>query len=508
MENNNNTRIAKNTVLLYIRTFIVLCVSLLTSRLILKALGETDLGIYNVVGGVVIFLSFIQSSLTIAVSRFITYELGADPSADNISRIVSICFTILAIMAAVIFVFSEGVGVIIVNKWTVIPDERMFAANLVFQFALLTFLIQMVRVPFDSLVIAHEQMSVYAYFSVLEAVLKLLIAILLLHCSWDRLIVYSGLLTGVAVVLFLCYFLFIRLAYRQYRLMWRWEKAESIKIFSFSGWSLLGSTANTATQQGVSLLMNNFVGLAANTALGFTNQVVQAVNTFVASFTTAFNPQVIKYCASRELEQMQVLMCRASKFSFILAYILALPLIVNMDYVLQLWLGTVPVYTTDFCRLVLVCSVIDATTGVFYTAITASGNIKRYQILISISFTLDLIISFILLKLGVYPALVYASRILTRGLLNMWIGLKISESEVAFDLAHYFKTVITPILITLLVSIPLVYYEAIQCSGLLKLIVTTSTGVLVVSLLAVFVIMNKTERKAIYNLVMAKLIHR
>ena len=503
----NNKRIAKNTVLLYLRTFIVLCVSLFTTRLILQALGETDLGIYNVVGGVVILLSFIQSSLTIAVSRFITFELGRDSSSDNMSRIISICLTILLIIGAIIFVISECLGVYIVNKWTVIPDNRMLAANYVFQFALLTFIVQMARVPFDSLVIAHEKMSVYAYYSITETVLKLIVALCLLHCGYDRLIVYAGLLLLVAIIVFMCYFIYVKRTYRDYVLRWKWDKTDSKKILSFSGWSMMGSATNTATQQGVSLLMNNFVGLAANTALGFTNQVVQAVNTFVASFTTAFNPQVIKYCASRELDRMQDLMCRASKFSFVLAYIIALPLIVNMDYVLQLWLGVVPEYTTDFCRLILVCAVIDATTGVFNTAITASGNIKRYQLLISFSFGLDLLIAFILLKLGIYPAIVYASRILTRGFLNMWIGLRISSLEVHFNMRNYTRTVLIPILIVMIISIPLLLIESFFLIGLSKLLFTVLTDVIVVTFMAILVVMNKSERYAFISLVKSHLSH-
>ena len=501
MIQNNNQRIAKNTVLLYARTFVVLCVSLFTTRLVLQALGETDLGVYNVVGGIVILLSFVQSSLTTTVSRFITFELGRDSSPSNISRIVSICFTILVLMGVIILFLSEGVGVPIVNYWTVIPDDRMIAANWVFQFALFTFLIQMIRVPFDSVVIAHERMSVYAYFSIIETFLKLFVALALLRCGFDRLIVYAASLTSVAIIVFLCYYVYVRRSFKEYVLRWVWEKDESKRILSFSGWSLLGSATNTETQQGVNLLMNNFVGLAANTALGFTNQVVQAVNTFVASFTTAFNPQVIKYCASKELEQMQVLICRASKFSFVLAYIIALPLIANMDYVLQIWLGTVPIYTTDFCRLVLICAVIDATTGVFNTAITASGEIKRYQILISLSFTLDLFIAFILLKIGVYPALVYASRILTRGFLNMWIGLRCSADKVSFDLSNYFKTVMIPIIVSLIVSIPIIYLESINFEGFSRLFITGISAVIVVSLLALFIVMNKNERLTLLQMV-------
>lgn len=507
MVESNNQRLAKNTLLLYIRTFLVLFLSLYITRLVLQALGERDLGIYNVVGGIVVMLSFVQSSLTITIGRFITFELGRDPSSDNMSKICSICITILMIAGLIIFVISEFAGVYIIEEWTTIPQERMLAAHVVYQFSLLIFLVQMQRVPFDSIVIAHEKMSFYAYMSIFETILKLLAVVLLLKTRSDRLIAYVGLLFLITIILFCCYYYYVKKYYNHCRLHWMWDRKVSYSIMMFSGWSVLGSATNTATQQGVNLLLNNFVGLVANTAMGFTNQVVQAVNVFVSSFTTAFNPQVTKYYAAGEQQNLQLLMCRASKFSFVLAFFIACPMIINMDYLLSIWLKDVPQYTTDFCRLVLVCAIIDATTGVYNTAITASGKIKKYQICISISFLIDLIISYFLLINGIYPAFVFVSRIITRGFLNMGVGLYFSYREVSFNLQDYFRQVLQPIILILLFMAPFAWGCEMLESGVLKLLITSLLIFVSVPFLTYFLFLTSAERLVLKSYMQTTVFH-
>lgn len=497
----NNQRIAKNTVLLYIRTFVVLCISLFTTRLILQALGELDLGIYNVVGGIVVLLSIIQGSLTGSTSRFITFEIGRDSSGKNVSRMISLCFTMLVIVCAIFVLLGESVGLWIVQNWIVVPSERQFAANIVYQFALFTLIISMLRVPFDSIVIAHERMSVYAYMSIAETVIKLLIAYYLLHSKGDRLILYSMLILANSLIIFFSYYIYVKRRFKNYRIYWIWDNISSKSILKFSVWTLVGTSTNTATQQGVNLLMNNFVGLIANTALGFAGQAAQAVNVFVSSFTTAFNPQVIKYYSSGNLSQMHQLMFRASKFSFILAFMIALPLVINMDFVLELWLKKVPVFTAEFCQLIVICSVIDATTGVYNMAITASGKIKWYQLCISISFMLDLLCAYILLSHGVYAPIVFASRIFTRGFLNMGIGLYFSNKNVRFNIHSYIKGVILPILLTLILTIVPVILVSYSCDGLIKLLATGTLSILLCLMATFYILMTRTERGYVFDIV-------
>ena len=314
----NNKTIAKNTMFLYIRTLIVLGISLYTSRVVLQVLGAEDLGIYNVVGGIVTMMSFFQAAQTKATSRFITYELGKHSSNNILQKVFSVCMTIHIIIAIISVILGETVGLWIITHWTDIPLERQAAAMWVYQFALIVFCCQIVRVPYDAIVVAHERMSMYAYMSILEAVLLLGMVFLLKVTPGDSLIYYSASVAFIAFIVFLCYYFYVRRLFDAYQYKPTWDKEYSMRILSFSGWTLLGSSANTATQQGTNLLMNNFVGLIANAALGFASQVNIAVSKFVNGFSTAFTPQIIKLYAQKEYESMHISMKRSSKFSFVL----------------------------------------------------------------------------------------------------------------------------------------------------------------------------------------------
>ncbi len=498
----NNKRIAKNTVYLYIRTIVVLFVMLYSSRIVLQALGEEDLGIYNVVGGIVALMSFFQASLTKATSRFLTYELGNNSDDKKLRRVFSIAMTIHIFIAVLAILLGETIGTYALYYWTEIPENRQFAAFCVFQCALFIFCIHIIRVPYDSIIIAHENMSIYAYMSVLEAFLQLGLAFTLLYFSGDKLILYGSSLFTIAIILYISYYIYVRTRYKQYRFSFHWDKKYSTSILTFSSWSLVGTSANVATQQGVSLLFNNFVGLVANTALGLANQVNGAVARFVGNFTTAFNPQIIKLCAQKDYQQLHLLMNRASKFSFVLIWVMALPLIVNMDFVLHLWLGIVPKYTTEFCQLILICSVIDAVTGVYNTAVTATGNIKFYQISISISFLLDLVCAFLLLKMDFHPAIVFGSRIITRGIINMFIGWYFTSKQVYFNIKIHIKTVILPILITSGLSIVGAFYVTFYLEGWFLFFITSIVCILITIFSTFIFILDKSEKNVIFKLIM------
>ena len=502
---NDNKRIAKNTIFLYIRTIVVLLVSLYTSRVVLQVLGAKDLGIYNVVGGIVTMMSFFQAAQTKATSRFITYELGKHSSNKILQKVFSVCMTIHIIIAIISLIFGETVGLWIITHWTDIPLERQAAAMWVYQFALIVFCCQIVRVPYDAIVVAHERMSMYAYMSILEAVLLLGMAFLLMVTSGDSLIYYSASVAFIAFIVFLCYYIYVHRLFDAYRYKLLWDKEYSMRILSFSGWTLLGSSANTATQQGTNLLMNNFVGLIANAALGFASQVNIAVSKFVNGFSTAFTPQIIKLYAQKEYESMHILMNRSSKFSFVLCYLMALPLITNMGFILSLWLGNnVPMYTKEFCQLILVCTIFDATTGVYNTTITATGKIKYYQTAISLSFLLDLACCYVLLVCSINPVFVFGSRIITRGIINMLIGLFFVKSYTHFDILNYSKTVLLNIILTMIISILPVYFIAKITDGWICLISTSLVSVLLITICSLYIIMTQSERQSVLSKLLRK----
>lgn len=502
---NDNKRIAKNTIFLYIRTIVVLLVSLYTSRVVLQVLGAKDLGIYNVVGGIVTMMSFFQAAQTKATSRFITYELGKHSSNKILQKVFSVCMTIHLIIAIISLIFGETIGLWIITHWTDIPLERQTAAMWVYQFALIVFCCQIVRVPYDAIVVAHERMSMYAYMSILEAVLLLGMAFLLMVTPGDSLIYYSASVAFIAFIVFLCYYIYVRRLFDAYRYKPLWDKEYSMRILSFSGWTLLGSSANTATQQGTNLLMNNFVGLIANAALGFASQVNIAVSKFVNGFSTAFTPQIIKLYAQKDYESMHILMNRSSKFSFVLCYLMALPLIINMGFILSLWLGNnIPMYTKEFCQLILVCTVFDATTGVYNTTITATGKIKYYQTAISLSFLLDLACCYVLLVCSINPVFVFGSRIMTRGIINMLIGLYFVKSYTHFDILNYSKTVLLNIILTMIISILPVYFIAKVMDGWICLISTSLVSVLLITICSLYIIMTQSERQSVLSKLLRK----
>lgn len=502
---NDNKRMAKNTIFLYIRTIVVLLVSLYTSRVVLQVLGAKDLGIYNVAGGIVTMMSFFQAAQTKATSRFITYELGKHSSNKILQKVFSVCMTIHIIIAIISLIFGETVGLWIITHWTDIPLERQAAAMWVYQFALIVFCCQIVRVPYDAIVVAHERMSMYAYMSILEAVLLLGMPFLLMVTPGDSLIYYSASVAFIAFIVFLCYYIYVHRLFDAYRYKLLWDKEYSMRILSFSGWTLLGSSANTATQQGTNLLMNNFVGLIANAALGFASQVNIAVSKFVNGFSTAFTPQIIKLYAQKEYESMHILMNRSSKFSFVLCYLMALPLITNMGFILSLWLGNnVPMYTKEFCQLILVCTIFDATTGVYNTTITATGKIKYYQTAISLSFLLDLACCYVLLVCSINPVFVFGSRIMTRGIINMLIGLYFVKSYTHFDILNYSKTVLLNIILTMIISILPVYFIAKVTDGWICLISTSLVSVLLITICSLYIIMTQSERQSVLSKLLRK----
>lgn len=496
----DNRRIAKNTIYLYIRTIVVLIVSLYTSRVVLQVLGAEDLGIYNVVGGIVALMSFLQAAQAKATSRFITYELGKRSSDEKLQKVFSVCMTIHVGIALIGFILGETIGLWIITNWTDIPVERQTAAMWTYQFAIVVFCIHLIRVPYDAVVVAHERMSMFAYMSILEAVLQLGIVMLLKKASGDSLIYYAASVAFVALVLYLCYYVYVRMKFQIYVFKPVWDKGYSKSVLSFSGWTLLGSGANTATQQGTNLLMNNFVGLVANAALGFAGQVNIAVGKFVNGFSTAFTPQVIKLYAQKDYIALHALMTRASKFSFALCYFMALPLIVNMEFILTLWLGdNVPMYTKEFCQLILVCTIIDATTGIYNTMVTATGHIKKYQIAISLSFLLDLVCCSILLLCRINPVLVFSSRILTRGLINMGIGLHYIKKYVSFSISAYINGVIVKIGYTILLTALPVYWVFCETNGWPRFISTSLLSIVLISGCVYVFIMTKSERISIMN---------
>lgn len=401
----NNKRIAKNTLLLYFRMLFLMAVSLYTSRVVLNALGVEDFGIYNVVGGVVAMFSVLSGSLSAAISRFITYELGKG-NQKNLNKIFSSAVTIQLGLAGIIILLAETIGIWFLNVKMNIPEVRMEAANWVFQFSILTFAINLISVPYNASIIAHEKMSAFAYISILEAVGKLTIAYLIAIFPIDKLIFYAILMCVVALVVRLAYGNYCKRHFSECTYHFSWDKQLLKSMFSFAGWNFIGASSAVLRDQGGNVVINLFCGPAVNAARGIAFQVNNAVNQFVTNFMTALNPQITKSYASGDKEYMMTLIFQGARLSFYMLFLLSLPILVNTHYILTLWLKIVPEHAVLFVQLILIFALSESISQPLITAMLATGKIRNYQIIVGGLQMMNLPVSYILLRIGYFPEIV------------------------------------------------------------------------------------------------------
>ena len=374
--------VAKNTIFLYIRTLIVLFISLWTSRVILDSLGARDFGVFNAIGGLVTLFSVLTGSMASAISRFITFEIGTGDQ-DKLKRVFCASMIIQIVFVAIIVVLAETVGLWFLNTKMTIPADRMVAANWVFQFTLITFCFSLLATPYNAELIAHEHMTTYAYVSVVENVLRLVIAFLIYISPIDRLVFYSLLMTILAMGIRLFYQIYCTRNFAECsKIVWKADKSLIVEIGKFAGWNMFGSAAITFRTHGISILLNMFFGPLLNAAYGIANQVNAAVMSFTHNFTTAFSPSITKAYAEKNYSYMRSLVLQGARFSYYLLLIFVLPILFETEAVLNVWLTEVPDHAVSFVRLILVLSLIEVLSLTIVRAVHATGNIKKYQIII------------------------------------------------------------------------------------------------------------------------------
>ena len=453
----NNKRIAKNTLLLYFRTFLLMAITLYTSRVVLATLGVDDYGIYNVVGGFVAMFSVISGALSSAISRFITFELGHGDK-DKLSRIFSTSVNIQILLGILILILGETVGIWFLNNRMNIPIERMTAANWVLQCSLISFTINLISVPYNAAIIAHEKMKAFAYVSILEAVLKLAIVYLLLVSDTDKLILYAILHVFVALSIRLVYGIYCNRNFSECRYHLVYDKSLLKEMSGFAGWNFLTNGAYILNTQGVNLLINIFFGVAINAARGIVAQIDSAIMQFVNSFTTAINPQIIKSYAAGDKESMFKLVCLGAKFSYFLLLIFALPILLEAECILALWLGNVPEHTDDFLRLSIIGVMLNMLGNSGYTACMATGKIRNYVIGISSVALLVLPLSWIAFDVGLPPESTYVAYIVVYIVVDI-VRLYIMRNMLGFPPMLFVKEVFIKIGVTTLFAsvIPIVF---------------------------------------------------
>lgn len=396
-------RIAKNTLMLYVRMLFMMFLGLFTSRIVLSALGENDFGVYNVIGGVVAMFSVISGALNAAVSRFITFEMGKGADA-RLNKVYSTAVTIQLIIAAAVVVVAEPVGLWFIDNKMTIDPSRIPAAKWVLQFSILSFVINLMSVPQMASITAHEKMSAYAYIGILDGILRFTVALLISHSSSDRLIYYAALMALSVLIVRVAYGLYCRFSFQECRYRPVFDKVLMKEMFSFAGWNFIGVTAGVLRDHGGNILVNVFSGsVAVNASRAVALQLSNAVQSFVTNFMTAVNPQITKSYAAGDRDYMFSLMRKSSRMAYYLLFIIGLPVLFNMEAILALWLDEVPEMSAGFARLFLILSLSEALSGPLLTGSLATGKIRDYQILVGGLIMLNFPVSYVFLKAGAPP---------------------------------------------------------------------------------------------------------
>ena len=484
-----------------------LVVSLYTSRVVLNTLGVEDFGIYNLVGGIVILFSFINGSMTSATQRFLNYEMGKK-NYDGVHKVFCISINVYFIITIVLVILAETLGLWFLNTKLNIPVGRMNAANVVYQFSILTFVAAFLKVPYNASIVAYEKMSFYAWTSIVEVILKLIIVLALVYFLVDKLILYSVLTFSVSVVMFLIYLKFCHKNFATCRYKYIHDKKVIKELMSFSGWSMFGSVAVIGSNQGIAMILNMFLGVTINAAIGIANQVNTALYGFVSNFRIAFNPQLIKTYASGNIEVHKKLLFQTSKFSYFLLLILAVPVLLNTSYILSIWLKTVPDYAVIFTQLTIVLSLVEALSGPLWMSISATGRIKNYQIIVSGILLLNLPLAYFFLnkdlsaeyvllgKLGIGVLLFFFRILYVRQFLQF------SFMEVLRSLLMHVILVTLFILVTMfLIKDKIMYQESTLLYVSVSSIVSMSLSVIFVFFLGI----SRVERRLVIKYILNKI---
>lgn len=437
--------------MLYVRTLFVMVISLYTSRVVLQVLGVEDYGVYQVVGGLVAMFSVISSSLSSAISRFITFEIGRG-DVERLKRIFSTSIIIQLCLCVIVALAVEIGGLWFMHTEMQIPAGRLDAAEWVLHCSVLTFCLNLLSIPYNACIIAHEHMKAFAYVSVVEAVLKLGILFLIVYSPIDSLVTYAILLTVVAALIRLAYTVYCHKHFEETKTKLIFDKSIFKEMFGFSGWSFFNNTSFILNNQGVSMLMNVFFGVTVNAARGIAIQVESAVLQFVNNFTTALNPQITKSYANGDLDNMYKLVCRGAKFSFFSMLILSLPIILEANQILSIWLTKVPEHTVIFVQLSMIMGMCDCIGTTGYTACMATGKLKRYSLTLTPLIVLEFPLSWLLFYYGASVESSYYLYILIK-LLVLFVRMYLMQRMIGLNCIMYIKGVFFPIVLTTLFSI-------------------------------------------------------
>lgn len=511
MSQGDNKRIAKNTIFLYFRMLLTMFISLFTSRVILQVLGVEDYGIYQTVGGFVALLSYINGSLSVGSSRFLTFELGRGDES-KLKKTFSSVLTVHIFFAIFVVVLGETVGLWFLYNKLIIPEERMVAAFWAYQFSILASILTITQIPYSAVIISHEKMNIYAMTSIIESVLKLVIVYILTIMTYDKLIIYSLLILVVNAGIILFYRRYCTHTFAESRYSFSIDKSITKKILSYSGWNLFATTSVALCNQGVTILTNMFFNPSVVAARAIANQINSVANQFVVNFRTAVNPQIVKKYAADDFEGSKRLLLTSTKYSFFMMLVLALPISLVAEELLQLWLGQVPEYSVIFLQLAIWTSVIAVFDQSFYAGLYAKGQIKENSIFSCMCFIAAFVAVYILFKLGASPvssgwALLIA-QFVTSFIVKPFMLVKIVKYKWVDIFQLFYETIKVGTISIIAPLIVYYYFNKLQLNWVLTFIVLTTISVLSVSICVWIIGLDKDTRFKIISLVKSKFKNR
>lgn len=493
----NNKRIVKNTIFLYIRMIVVMAIGLYTVRAILDILGATDYGIYNVIGGVVSMFSFLNGTLTTASQRYFSVEL-AQNNVNRLNKWFCLNISIFSTFILIFLLIAETVGIWFINTQLTIPEDRIFATNVIYQFAILSFCVSFFSIPYNALIIAHEKMNAFAYISIIEAFLKLAIVFILLRIQADKLIIYGLLMLLTSIGITGAYCIYCRRNFEESKFHFYWNKEEFKELFSFSGWHLLGTFSVVIRNQGIIILINMFFYPAVNAARAIADQIYNAIMQLSNNFFTAVKPQIYKSYSNGEYDGLYKLINRSTVICSLLVAILIFPILSNTSYILNLWLKEVPEYTILFTQLILINGLIDSLMGPTTASALATGNIRKYQLVVANIFILNLPISYIAIKLGAEPTITVVISI-ALSILSVFVRGYFLKTMINIPLKNYF-IVVLKVLVVSVINLLIVYLFMLdKADTLLSFILWSIANAAIVVVLYIMFVIDIKDTKLIIN---------
>lgn len=498
MTNSNNKRIAKNSLFLYLRMFLSMAITIYTSRIILKSLGVEDYGIYNIVGGIITMFSSIYASLSTAISRFITFALGENDQ-DKLKKIFVTAINIQILFSLIALILAESIGMWFMHAYMNIPIGKIGVAEWVLHFSVMITIVNLISIPYNALIVAHEKMQFFAYISIFEVIMKLVIAYVVIYSPYDRLFTYVFLLFLLSFIIRCIYGRYCSKIFPEIK----YTTTLYINIFkemsSFAGWNFFGNVSNLLSGQGINILINIFFNVTFNAARGVASQVESAINQFVNSFSTAFMPQITKSYASGDLNYMSMLIRVSTKFSRLLILFPIVPLIIETDMVLSIWLEVVPEQTAIFLKIILLTSFITVVTSTLVSALFAIGQIKRYQLVLSVIHFLIFPVSWVFFYWGMPAWSCFCISFIFYSIANIWRLLELKRL-LNFSIYLYFRDSFMKPMMVFLLAIVVSYGISMSMDlSMSRLYINILVTFMVIMFTSYYAVLNVEERKVVSN---------